>query len=85
MKHDKIFVMCPRNNTQQRGSLPTLVCRERFAVCYTRGKGFTVWISAFAVCLWHTASHAIPVVHVTLALAILCADAGGDAVLLSTI
>ena len=76
---------CVRETTHNKEAL----CQCLYAVsalpCVTHGKGFTVWISAFAVCLWHTAIHAIPVVHVTLAPALLCADAGGDAVLLSTI
>ena len=53
MKHGKIFVMCPRNNTQQRGSLPTLVCRERFAVCYTRQSLCRVFFGLCRVLLAH--------------------------------
>ena len=31
----KVFAVCPKCSTQQTSSLPAVVCRELFAVCYT--------------------------------------------------
>ena len=34
--HGNLFAVCPTKDTRQRISLPTVVYRVRFAVCYTR-------------------------------------------------
>ena len=34
--HDKVFAVCSRCSTRQTNSLPAVVYRELFAVCYTR-------------------------------------------------
>ena len=34
--HGNLFAMCPTKGTRQMTSLPTVVYRVRFAVCYTR-------------------------------------------------
>ena len=34
--HGKVFAVCPKCSSRQTSSLPAVVCRELFAVCYTR-------------------------------------------------
>jgi len=34
--HSNLFAVCPTKGTRQTTSLPTVVYRVRFAVCYTR-------------------------------------------------
>jgi len=34
--HGKSFAVCPRTDTRQIVALPAVVCRGRFAMCYTR-------------------------------------------------
>jgi len=64
--HGKVFAVCPRCSTRQTSSLPAVVCRELFAVCYTRQTLRRVLHSANTLLSvnrpWHTANRHSPVV-----------------------